>query len=182
MALLIREANATRWTRASTPGAQASRFPTPWAGGSLRDVREVHKASPEDLWAAVECIGGRNGWYSSAFCGRHAGRRPSRRWRRPRRGRRDPKKLMVGEAVDFWRVEERLPPRLLRLRAEMKMPGRAWLEFSVHPDGAGGSVLIQRAVYWPRGIAGHAYWWSVAPFHAFVFPRWPDTSWSAPSQ
>ncbi len=87
-----------------------------------------------------------------------------------RRGRRDPKKLMVGEAVDFWRVEERLPPRLLRLRAEMKMPGRAWLEFSVHPDGAGGSVLKQRAVYWPRGIAGHAYWWSVAPFHAFVFP------------
>ena len=77
---------------------------------------------------------------------------------------------MVGEAVDFWRVEERLPPRLLRLRAEMKMPGRAWLEFSVHPDGAGGSVLKQRAVYWPRGIAGHAYWWSVAPFHAFVFP------------
>jgi hypothetical protein len=81
-----------------------------------------------------------------------------------------PTELMVGEAVDFWRVEERLPPRLLRLRAEMKMPGRAWLEFSVHPDGSGGSVLKQRAVYWPRGIAGHAYWWSVAPFHAFVFP------------
>ena len=71
---------------------------------------------------------------------------------------------------DFWRVEERLPPRLLRLRAEMKMPGRAWLEFTVTPRADGGSHLTQRAVYWPKGLAGHAYWWSVAPFHAFVFP------------
>jgi uncharacterized protein YbjT (DUF2867 family) len=172
----IREANvATRWTGASTPGAPSEPLPgdPQWAGGSLHtDVREVHtQASPEDLWAAVECIGGHNGWYSSnilwearGLIDRAVGGVGLRR------GRRDPKKLMVGEAVDFWRVEERLPPRLLRLRAEMKMPGRAWLEFSVHPDGAGGSILTQRAVYWPRGIAGHAYWWSVAPFHAFVFP------------
>jgi len=59
---------------------------------------------------------------------------------------------------------------LLRLRAEMKMPGRAWLEFTVQPREGGGSHLTQRAVYWPRGLAGHSYWWSVAPFHAFVFP------------
>jgi hypothetical protein len=77
---------------------------------------------------------------------------------------------MVGETVDFWRVEERVAPNLLRLRAEMKMPGRAWLEFTVEPNDTGGSTLIQRAVYWPKGLAGHAYWWSVAPFHAFVFP------------
>ena len=63
----------------------------------------------------------------------------------------------------------RLPPRLLRLRAEMRNPGLAWLEFAITPDGTG-SRLRQRAVFLPRGLAGHAYWWSVAPFHAFVFP------------
>ena len=89
---------------------------------------------------------------------------------RSRRGRRNPSTLMVGEAVDFWRVEERIPGTLLRLRAEMKMPGRAWLEFTVEPLSSGGSRLVQRAVFWPRGLAGHAYWWSVAPFHALVFP------------
>jgi len=172
----IREANvATRWTGAATLGAPSEPLPgdPDWAGGSLHtDVREVETdASPEQLWSAVECIGGENGWYSSSLL-----------WEARglidravggvglRRGRRDPKTLMVGEVVDFWRVEERLPPRLLRLRAEMKMPGRAWLEFTVQPRDGGGSRLIQRAVYWPRGIAGHAYWWSVAPFHAFVFP------------
>jgi uncharacterized protein YbjT (DUF2867 family) len=172
----IREANvATRWTGASTPGAPSEPLPgdPEWAGGSLHtDVRTVEtSASSEELWAAVECIGGENGWYSSSLL-----------WEARglidrvvggvglRRGRRDPRTLMVGDVVDFWRVEERLPPRLLRLRAEMKMPGRAWLEFTVEPREGGGSRLTQRAVYWPRGLAGHAYWWSVAPFHAFVFP------------
>jgi len=87
-----------------------------------------------------------------------------------RRGRRDPNSLKVGDTVDFWRVEERETPALLRLRAEMKMPGRAWLEFVVSAGENGGSRLTQRAVYWPKGLSGHAYWWSVAPFHAFVFP------------
>lgn len=63
-----------------------------------------------------------------------------------------------------------MPPNLLRLRAEMKMPGRAWLEFTVTEEPGGGSLLRQRAVYWPKGLAGHLYWWSVAPFHSFVFP------------
>lgn len=172
----IREANVvTRWTGASTPGAPSEPLPGDpvWAGGSLHtDVRTVETtASPEQLWRAVECIGGENGWYSSSLL-----------WEARglidravggvglRRGRRDPHTVMVGEVVDFWRVEERIPPRLLRLRAEMKMPGRAWLEFTVEPREGGGSRLIQRAVYWPKGLAGHAYWWSVAPFHAFVFP------------
>ena len=172
----IREANvATRWTGASTPGAPSEPLPgdPEWAGGSLyTDVRRVEtSAAPEHLWTAVERIGGENGWYSwsllwevRGLIDRAVGGVGLRR------GRRDPRTLMVGEVVDFWRVEERLPPRLLRLRAEMKMPGRAWLEFTVEPRGDGGSRLVQRAVYWPRGLAGHAYWWSVAPFHAFVFP------------
>ena len=87
-----------------------------------------------------------------------------------RRGRRNAYHLRVGETVDFWRVEELQPERLLRLRAEMKMPGLAWLELSVTPtDDEGMSVYQQRAIYHPHGLAGHAYWWSVAPFHGIVF-------------
>ena len=77
---------------------------------------------------------------------------------------------MIGEPLDFWRVEEREYPSLLRLRAEMRLPGRAWLEFRVSANDDGGSQLRQRAVFMPRGLAGHIYWWSVAPFHAFIFP------------
>lgn len=172
----IGEANvATRWSNASTPGAPSEPLPNDpeWSGGSLyTDIQEVDStASPEDLWAAVERIGGESGWYSASML-----------WRTRglidrlvggvglRRGRRDPNHLAVGDAVDFWRVEERVPNELLRLRAEMKMPGRAWLEFTVIGLPSGGSRLRQRAIYWPRSITGHAYWWSVAPFHALVFP------------
>ena len=134
----------------------------------MREARTT--ATPEQLWVALERIGGDNGWYSSdllwqvrGLIDRMVGGVGLRR------GRRDPNVLAVGDVVDFWRVEERLPPRLLRLRAEMRNPGRAWLEFSITPEGTG-SRLRQRAVFYPRGLAGQAYWWSVAPFHAFVFP------------
>jgi hypothetical protein len=83
-----------------------------------------------------------------------------------RRGRRDPDRLMVGESLDFWRVEERIPEQLLRLRAEMRLPGRAWLELSVDTDP---TTYRQRAIFHPRGLWGHAYWWIVAPFHGIVF-------------
>ena len=75
---------------------------------------------------------------------------------------------MVGDAVDFWRVEALERPHLLRLRAEMKLPGEAWLEFSIRED-TGRPGLHQRAMFIPRGLAGHIYWWSVAPFHGIVF-------------
>lgn len=172
----IRDAQVTtRWSGASVQGAPDQPLPSDpdWAGGSLyEDIRTVQSsASPEELWRAVDRIGGSNGWYSASLL-----------WEARglidrivggvglRRGRRNPDALMVGDVVDFWRVEERLPPNLMRLRAEMKMPGRAWLEFTVTAREGGGSTLIQRAVYWPKGLSGHAYWWSVAPFHAFVFP------------
>jgi hypothetical protein len=165
---------ATRWTGASVPGAPSDPLPSDpqWSGGSLyEDVRERHcTAPPEQLWAAVERIGGENGWYSAGFLWEVRGLLDRLVGGvGMRRGRRDPDHLAIGDVVDFWRVEDRIPPRLLRLRAEMKNPGLAWLEFSVEPDGAG-SVLHQRAVFFPRGLAGHAYWWAVAPFHAFVFP------------
>ena len=171
----IKEANvSTRWSDASTPGAPSDPLPSDpqWTGGTLyTDIREVTTtAKPEKLFAAVERIGGETGWYSASLL-----------WRIRglvdrlvggvglRRGRRDPEHLSVGDAVDFWRVEEVVPGHLVRLRAEMKMPGRAWLEFRVD-DSSGKTTLTQRAVFWPHGLLGHAYWWSIAPFHALVFP------------
>jgi len=87
-----------------------------------------------------------------------------------RRGRRDPNRLMEGEALDFWRVEKISRPNLLRLRAEMKLPGLAWLEFQVSKDLNGTTHLLQRALYHPRGLFGHLYWWAVAAMHGIVFP------------
>jgi Protein of unknown function (DUF2867) len=86
-----------------------------------------------------------------------------------RRGRRDPRHLLVGDALDFWRVETIEPGTLLRLRAEMKLPGRAWLELSAGQDPDGVTTYRQRAVFRPRGLAGHAYWRSISPFHGVVF-------------
>ncbi|MDF9279322.1 DUF2867 domain-containing protein, partial [Arthrobacter sp. EH-1B-1] len=85
-----------------------------------------------------------------------------------RRGRRHSSELMAGEALDFWRVEELVRGEKLRLRAEMKLPGRAWLELSVVPDG-GASEYRQRAIFFPRGLAGRLYWLGVLPFHGVVF-------------
>ena len=172
----IREAAViTRWSGAATSGAPSDPLPTDpqWSGGTLyTDVREVDcHASALDLWQAVECIGGENGWYSANLLWKIRGLIDRLLGGVGlRRGRRDPRYLMVGEPVDFWRVETKDQPDLLRLRAEMKMPGRAWLEFHVQAIGPNESRLVQRAVYWPRSLAGHIYWWSVAPFHAFVFP------------
>jgi uncharacterized protein YbjT (DUF2867 family) len=86
-----------------------------------------------------------------------------------RRGRRDPQEVRVGDAVDFWRVESVEPGRLLRLRAEMKVPGRAWLQFRVEPVDACRSRLSQTAFFAPRGLAGLLYWYLLYPVHAVIF-------------
>jgi hypothetical protein len=85
-----------------------------------------------------------------------------------RRGRRDPVHLRVGDALDWWRVEEVVPHSLLRLRAEMRVPGLAWLEFRLveRPDGV---ELTQRAIFHPHGLLGQLYWYAIAPFHVPVF-------------
>jgi uncharacterized protein YbjT (DUF2867 family) len=85
-----------------------------------------------------------------------------------RRGRRDPDQLRPGDALDFWRVEAVEPGRSLRLRAEMKVPGRAWLQFEALPR-EGGSLLTQTAYFAPRGLAGHLYWYALYPIHAAIF-------------
>ncbi|MEV6975272.1 SDR family oxidoreductase [Kitasatospora sp. NPDC093806] len=165
---------ATRWSSASLPGAPSDPLPTDpdWAGGSLyQDVRErTVTAPPAAVWRVIEGIGGDNGWYSFPLAWALRG------WLDRavggvglRRGRRDPHRLRVGDSLDFWRVEEVEPGRLLRLRAEMRLPGLAWLELSVTPDGDHGARYRQRALFHPHGLAGHTYWWAVAPFHTAVF-------------
>jgi uncharacterized protein YbjT (DUF2867 family) len=170
----VREAAVvTRWSSGSVPGAPSDPLPTDpaWAGGSLyTDLRvRSSSSSPAAVWKAIEAIGGETGWYSlpavwqiRGLIDRVAGGVGLRR------GRRDPARLRVGDAVDFWRVEEVLPGRMLRLRAEMRLPGLAWLELGVTPAGAG-SIYRQRAVFHPRGLVGQLYWWSLKPFHGLVF-------------
>jgi uncharacterized protein YbjT (DUF2867 family) len=168
----IRRADVpTRWSDASEPSDPLPTDPD-WAGGTVyADVREqTTSASPAALWDVIESIGGEHGWYSFPLAWSVRG------WADRliggvglRRGRRDPKRLHVGEALDWWRVEHLERPRLLRLRAEMKVPGRAWLELSAEPGPDGGATYRQRAVLEPHGLAGHLYWRAVAPFHGVVF-------------
>ena len=86
-----------------------------------------------------------------------------------RRGRRDPDEVRVGDALDFWRVEAVEPDRLLRLRAEMKVPGRAWLEFESIPQADGQTVLQQTALFAPKGLFGLLYWYILYPLHGLIF-------------
>ena len=86
-----------------------------------------------------------------------------------RRGRRDPVGIAVGDTLDFWRVEAFERDRLLRLAAEMKVPGRAWLQFEVTPADGGGSVISQTAIFDPAGLFGLAYWYALWPFHGYIF-------------
>jgi hypothetical protein len=86
-----------------------------------------------------------------------------------RRGRRDPVNLSVGDPLDFWRVELFEPPLRLRLRAEMKLPGVATLNFEIEPAAGGGTTLVMTARFRPRGLLGILYWYSVLPLHHIVF-------------
>ncbi|MFF9771498.1 SDR family oxidoreductase [Streptomyces sp. NPDC014636] len=171
----VREAAvATRWSSAAVPGASSEPLPTDpdWAGGSLyTDRREAVVDAPVSaLWRVIEGVGGEHGWYSFPLAWSLRG------WLDRlvggvglRRGRRDAERLRVGDSLDFWRVEEIEPGHLLRLRAEMRLPGLAWLEMYAEPNGDGRSRYRQRALFHPHGLLGHAYWWGVSPFHAVVF-------------
>jgi len=177
---------ATTW--ASAGGADRVPYdvaatPSPqdpdWAGGTiLRDVRSRRcTAPPQRLYDAVTSLGGTRGYHTPRFLwmlrggidkmvgGIGLGR-----------GRRHPEQLAVGEPVDFWRVEALERPAaggdgLLRLRAEMKVPGEAWLEFRIRPAEDGGSILEQQARFHPRGLWGRVYWYGLSPIHSFMFPR-----------
>ena len=156
----------TSWSSAGTiPGDPD------WAGGTVfTDRREVAvEAPPEAVYAAVVRIGGGQGWYAADGLWRLRG------WLDRlvggpglRRGRRDAEEVGYGEALDFWRVTAVERNRRLALRAEMKLPGEALLEFEIERDGDG-ARLVQTARFRPKGLLGLAYWYAVLPFHHFVF-------------
>ncbi|MGO1972149.1 MAG: SDR family oxidoreductase [Propionibacteriaceae bacterium] len=164
----------TSWSSASLPTGPSDPLPQDpdWAGGDLYvDERElIVDATPARLWTVIESIGGTNGWYS---------------WRLGwvlrgamdtvvggpglRRGRRDPNSLATGDALDWWRVEKIEHQHLLRLRAEMRLPGLAWLDLVIDSDGEGHTVFRQRALFHPTGLLGNVYWQGIRPFHGLVF-------------
>ncbi len=167
-----REFAQTRWSDAVSssgdqPGWGGTRF-----GERLVDSRTTHvNAPPTEAFQPIERIGGRTGWYYGNWL-----------WRLRarldllfggvglRRGRPHPSRLRIGDAVDFWRVEAVDRPTLLRLRAEMKVPGRAWLQFEVEPDESGNrSRITQTAIFDPAGLIGPFYWYALWPVHQFVF-------------
>ena len=168
---------STTWADARLFGATpADPMPSDpeWAGGTILEDRQdaTSTASVEQLFAAVEGIGGHRGWVVADWLWRVRGVLDQLVGGIGlRRGRRHPDRLRVGDALDFWRVEALDRPHLLRLRAEMRLPGDAWLEWQVEPaagDGDG-AVLHQRARFHPRGLWGRAYWYALLPFHRFVF-------------
>jgi uncharacterized protein YbjT (DUF2867 family) len=151
----------------------ARTLPGEFAGlteGMLIDRRErTAGAPPQALFAAFASLGGTKGWLYADWLwelrgalDRLAGGCGTRR------GRRSQTELRIGDALDFWRVEAYDPGKLMRLRAEMRLPGFAWLQFEALPR-EGGSTLRQTAFFEPRGAFGYLYWYGVAPFHAFVF-------------
>ncbi len=139
--------------------------------GMLIDRRERKtNASPAQVAAVYSSLGGKRGWLYGDFLWRLRGTLDSLVGGiGTRRGRRSATDLRVGDAVDFWRVERYRPPSLLRLRAEMKLPGIAWLQFESAANDAGGTTLRQTAFFEPRGLFGQAYWVFALPFHAFIF-------------
>ncbi len=139
--------------------------------GMLLERHHRHVKAPMHVVFQTFCaLGGENGWPASnllwqlrGLLDRAVGGVGMRR------GRRHPRELRVGDPVDFWRVEALEPDRLLRLRSEMRLDGHAWLQFTVRPEGTG-SRLEQTAFFEPHGLLGVLYWYSVLPFHLFVFP------------
>jgi hypothetical protein len=165
-----REFAETRWTDAVSSGGTTQAYGGRRFGSRLVDSRAVQVDVPvEAAFAPIRRLGGRRGWYYG-----------NRLWRLRgfldllvggvglRRGRRDPNQIVVGDALDFWRVEAYEPPRRLLLAAEMKLPGRAWLEFEVDPDPRG-STIRQTAIFDPAGVAGRLYWYGIYPLHRHVF-------------
>lgn len=163
----------TRWSDAATHPAEAQPTDPSWAGGTLKvDERIVTTtASSADVYWAFARIGGDVGYYFANWI-----------WRLRgifdkliggvglRRGRRHPEEIRTGEALDFWRVVAVEPGRRLVLWAEMKLPGKGWLEFEA-VAASDGTRLRQTAFFEPRGLFGRLYWLVLVPFHHVIFGR-----------
>jgi uncharacterized protein YbjT (DUF2867 family) len=160
----------TRWSDAISSSGDAKSWGGVKFGSRIVDSRTTRVATgSRDAFRPIRRLGGRNGWYHANWL-----------WRLRglidllvggvgmRRGRRDPEDLQVGDALDFWRVEAYEPDCRLRLAAEMKLPGRAWLEFEVR-ESDGGSEIHQTAVFDPVGLGGLLYWYGIYPLHSLIF-------------
>lgn len=164
------ELTATRWSDALSSARGTRKWGGVRFGNRIIDSRSIHvDVPPGDAFAGIRQIGGDRGWYFANFLWTLRG------WIDLlvggvgiRRGRRDPDGLRVGDVVDWWRVEEYVPDRKLRLLAEMKVPGRAWLEFEVEPQQQG-SCIRQTAIFDPIGLFGLLYWYCLYPIHAVMF-------------
>jgi uncharacterized protein YbjT (DUF2867 family) len=160
----------SRWSDSLSSAGSEKKWGGKRFGNRLIDRREIMvDHSPEDIFKVIQSIGGDTGWFYANWL-----------WRLRgfidllfggvgiRRGRRHPTQLAVGDAVDWWRVEAIEPDRLLNFKAEMKLPGRAWLEFKITPEGEK-SMLSQAAIFDPAGLMGLIYWYSVYPLNGLVF-------------
>jgi hypothetical protein len=162
----------TAWSDALTsshPGAEPVLLTT--HDGMMMERRQIFvNATPEQAFKVFSELGGATGWLRMnwawqvrGFLDRLVGGVGMRR------GRRHPQHLRVGDAVDFWRVEAIEPGRLVRLRAEMRVPGRAWLEFQARTQDDGRTLVAQTAFFAPRGLFGLLYWYSLYPMHGLIF-------------
>lgn len=165
-----REFAQTRWSDALSAGSEEPDWGGVRFGNRLVDSRTLFVAlPPAQTFKPIRRIGGKRGWYYGDWL-----------WKLRgfldllfggvgvRRGRRNPEHPVVGDALDFWRVEAYEPDHRLRLKAEMLLPGRAWLEFEVNEED-GGSMIRQTAIYDPVGLFGLLYWYSIYPLHQFIF-------------
>jgi len=165
-----RQLAETRWSDALSSGSDPPKWGGKRFGSRIVDSRAIDVDAPADVaFAPIQRIGGQTGWYCANWL-----------WRirglldllvggvGMRRGRRDPVNLRVGDALDFWRVEAFEPKQRLRLVAEMRLPGRAWLEFEVS-EYEGKSKIRQTAIFDPVGLYGLAYWHALYPLHRLVF-------------
>ena len=161
-----KEFASTRWSDAN---GNSSKRPRRY-GRRIVDSQTVRvNVPPAEAFTPVRSIGGDVGWYHGDVLWQIRGSL-DRLVGGPglRRGRRDPVDLRPGDALDFWRVEAYEPDQMLQLRAEMKLPGRAWLQFEAEPDD-GGTILTQTAVFDPTGLAGLLYWYALLPIHTPMF-------------
>ncbi|MBV9263202.1 MAG: SDR family oxidoreductase [Candidatus Eremiobacteraeota bacterium] len=160
----------TRWSDAYSSSGKMRTWADVRLGTRIVDSRAVDvRVPPSDAFTPIRRLGGTTGW---DFAGSLWSVRGA--WDRLlggvglRRGRRDPDNLQAGDALDFWRVERFEPDRTLQLAAEMKLPGRAWLQFEVEPK-PGGSVIRQTAIFDPAGLGGLIYWYALYPVHKWIF-------------
>jgi uncharacterized protein YbjT (DUF2867 family) len=162
----------TRWSDALSSGnGAASVAPMSYGTRQVDARRLIVGVPPEQAFAPIARIGGTRGWYFANWLWQvRGGLDLLMGGVGMRRGRRDPDTPVVGDTIDFWRVEAYEPNRRLRLAAEMKVPGRAWLEFEVMPHGRG-ACISQTAVFDPVGLFGLLYWYALAPVHTVIFGR-----------